>query len=141
MLEADRACHQRLLEPPFGIDDPRAWKTFGRGASQDDLLRCVHHSRIAIMPNCPSCNGPNSPGTTLCRSCGASIPESGTLTADLEREVRSLLDQGKKIEAVKVYKDRTGASLKDAKDAVESFQCGAKDLSKRIFGFLPGRAE
>lgn len=77
------------------------------------------------MPNCPSCHSPNSPGTTLCRSCGALIPEPATLTADLEREIRSLLDQGKKIEAVKVYKDQTGSSLKDAKDAVESLPRGA----------------
>lgn len=77
------------------------------------------------MPNCPSCNSTNSPGTTICRSCGASIPEPATLTADLEREVRSLLDQGKKIEAVKVYKDHTGSGLKDAKDAVEALQRGA----------------
>ena len=76
------------------------------------------------MPNCPSCKTTNSPGTTLCRSCGASIPDS-TTTAELEREVRSLLDQGKKIEAVKVYKDHMGCGLKDAKDAVESLQRGA----------------
>ena len=76
------------------------------------------------MSNCPSCNSTNSPGTTLCRSCGASIPEPATWTADLEREVRSLLEQGKKIEAVKVYKDHTGSGLKDAKDAVEALQRG-----------------
>jgi len=76
------------------------------------------------MPNCPSCKTTNSPGTTLCRSCGASIPDS-TTTAELEQEVRSLLDQGKKIEAVKVYKDHFGCGLKDAKDAVEALQRGA----------------
>ena len=84
------------------------------------------------MPNCPSCKNPVSPGTTLCPSCGASIPEPATLTADLEREVRSLLDQGKKIEAVKVYKDHTGSGLKDAKDAVEALQSA---------GSLPRSAE
>ena len=61
------------------------------------------------MPNCSSCNSTVSPGTAYCRSCGASIPEPTTLTGDLEREVRSLLDQRKKIEAVKVYKDHTGS--------------------------------
>ncbi|MEX0819429.1 MAG: hypothetical protein WD070_07540 [Pirellulaceae bacterium] len=34
--------------------------------------------------------------------------------------MRSLLDQGKKIEAVKLYKDHTGSGLKDAKNAVEA---------------------
>ncbi len=72
------------------------------------------------MSNCPSCNSTNSLGTTICRFCGASIPEPATWTADLEQEVRSLLDQGKKIEAVKVYKHHTGSGLKDAKDAVEA---------------------
>lgn len=83
------------------------------------------------MPVCPSCNYTTSPGTTLCRSCGASIPDS-TTTAELEREVRSLLDQGKKIEAVKVYKDHFVCGLKDAKDAVEALQRGAS---------LPSRSE
>lgn len=77
------------------------------------------------MPNCPSCKTTNSPGTTLCRSCGASIPVPSATTTDFEQEVRSLLDQGKKIEAVKVYKDQTGSSLKDSKDAVEALQRGA----------------
>lgn len=76
------------------------------------------------MPNCPSCNSTNPPGTTICRSCGASILEPAKLGADLEREVRSLLEQGNKIEAVKVYREHTGAGLKDAKDAVEALQRG-----------------
>jgi ribosomal protein L7/L12 len=46
-------------------------------------------------------------------------------TAVLEQQVRSLLDQGQKIEAVKVYKDQTGASLAEAKEAVEAIQAGA----------------
>jgi large subunit ribosomal protein L7/L12 len=78
-----------------------------------------------MMPNCPSCNTSHSPGTTFCRSCGASIPEPATTTVDLEREVRSLLEQGRKLEAVKVYKVHTGCGLKDAKDAVEALQRGA----------------
>src|SRR5688572_13630289 len=84
-----------------------------------------------MMPNCPSCNSTTSPGTTLCRSCGASIPEAATTAADLEREVRSLLDQGQKIEAIKVYRQHTGSSLKDAKDAVEALQ-GGSSLSQPV---------
>lgn len=44
------------------------------------------------------------------------------MTTDLEREVRSLLGQGRKIEAVKLYKEHTGCGLKDAKNAVEALQ-------------------
>ncbi|WP_205863361.1 ribosomal protein L7/L12 [Planosporangium thailandense] len=34
-------------------------------------------------------------------------------------EVESRLDRGEKIQAIKAYRDLTGASLKEAKDAVE----------------------
>jgi len=34
-------------------------------------------------------------------------------------EIRALLRDGKKIQAIRVYRDRTGAGLKEAKDAVE----------------------
>jgi ribosomal protein L7/L12 len=39
---------------------------------------------------------------------------------DLEQQVRSLLDQGRKIDAVKLYKERMEVSLLEAKQAVES---------------------
>ncbi|WP_063046734.1 ribosomal protein L7/L12 [Nocardia pseudovaccinii] len=35
-------------------------------------------------------------------------------------EIDELIRQGKKIHAIKLYRDLTGASLKDAKDAVEA---------------------
>ncbi|MEA5361520.1 ribosomal protein L7/L12 [Amycolatopsis sp., V23-08] len=38
--------------------------------------------------------------------------------ADLP-EVRKYLQEGKKIQAIKAYRESTGAGLKDAKDAVE----------------------
>jgi ribosomal protein L7/L12 len=34
-------------------------------------------------------------------------------------EVTALLREGKKIQAIKAYRDRTGADLKEARDAVE----------------------
>jgi ribosomal protein L7/L12 len=40
--------------------------------------------------------------------------------SDLEREIVPLLEQGKKIEAVKLYREKAGAGLKEAKDAVEA---------------------
>ena len=45
-------------------------------------------------------------------------------TEDLEQQVRSLLGQGQKLEAVKLYKDQTGASLREAKEAVEAIERG-----------------
>jgi ribosomal protein L7/L12 len=78
-----------------------------------------------FMLNCPFCNSTNSPGTSFCRSCGESIPESTTTTTDLKQEVRSRFGQGRKIEAGKLFKEHTGCGLKDAKDAVEALQGGA----------------
>ncbi|GAA2150901.1 MULTISPECIES: ribosomal protein L7/L12 [Glycomyces] len=39
-------------------------------------------------------------------------------------EVRDLIMRGKKIQAIKVYREITGTSLKDAKDAVERMEAG-----------------
>lgn len=38
------------------------------------------------------------------------------------REVRALLRRNLKIEAIKVYREHTGVSLKEAKDAVEAME-------------------
>lgn len=37
-------------------------------------------------------------------------------------EVVALLREGKKIQAIKAYRERTGAGLKEAKDAVETLE-------------------
>lgn len=39
---------------------------------------------------------------------------------ELEAQIRALLGAGRKIEAIKLYREHTGADLKSAKDAVES---------------------
>jgi ribosomal protein L7/L12 len=39
---------------------------------------------------------------------------------DLEDQLASLLGQGQKIQAIKLYRERTGAGLKESKDAVEA---------------------
>jgi hypothetical protein len=44
--------------------------------------------------------------------------------SDWENEVRSLLAQGRKLEAVKVYKEHTGANLAAANEAVEALEPG-----------------
>ncbi len=41
--------------------------------------------------------------------------------ASLGEQARRLADEGRKIDAIKAYRDATGAGLKDAKDAVESY--------------------
>jgi ribosomal protein L7/L12 len=52
-------------------------------------------------------------------------PPSGVRNYDdpvLESKIRSLLSKGKKIEAVKIYREEYGISLKEAKDAVERIE-------------------
>jgi ribosomal protein L7/L12 len=41
---------------------------------------------------------------------------------DLSSQVKELLNQGKKIEAIKLYRAETGLGLKEAKDAVDHIQ-------------------
>jgi len=42
-----------------------------------------------------------------------------------EDELRSLLRQGRKIDAIKRYREQTGVGLREAKDAVEALEAGA----------------
>jgi ribosomal protein L7/L12 len=53
-----------------------------------------------------------------------SIPE--TVDESFEEQPVRLLGQGQKIEAIKLYRERTGAGLKEAKDAVEVIQRGER---------------
>ncbi len=42
--------------------------------------------------------------------------------AALEEEIRGLLIGGRKIEAIKIYREATGAGLKEAKEVVDALQ-------------------
>ena len=64
------------------------------------------------MPKCRNCNYDVHPSIGQCPHCGAPMDK---LSADLEQRVQSLLDQGQKIAAVKLYKDQTGVGLAEAK--------------------------
>lgn len=44
--------------------------------------------------------------------------------SDLDAETRRLADEGRKIEAIKAHRERTGAGLAAAKDAVEAYLRG-----------------
>jgi ribosomal protein L7/L12 len=50
----------------------------------------------------------------------AALPADASGDSGLEQEIVSLLQQGRKIAAIKVYRERTGAGLKKAKEAVEA---------------------
>lgn len=102
------------------------------------------------MIRCPRCDGENPLGVPFCRSCGGPLPTApatslvipmsameregegpsghpaappATIPADqdVEAEVLGLLQQGQKIQAIKVYRARQpDLSLREAKEAVET---------------------
>ncbi len=77
---------------------------------------------FAMTSKCPFCNSTTRPDAISCPSCGES---ASTPATDLEREIRSLVEQGSKLEAVKVCRDRTGLSLLEAKQAVDDLAAGS----------------
>jgi large subunit ribosomal protein L7/L12 len=50
---------------------------------------------------------------------GRSFPVAQQVDSDLTSQVVSLLGRGEKIEAVKLYRNKLGGGLKEAKEAVE----------------------
>ena len=93
------------------------------------------------MVRCTSCAHDNPPGLPRCQNCGADLPASTSpalrVDDDLVARVRSLTQAGQKIEAIKLFRERTGAGLKASKDAVEAIQRGqaprASSLGDRAF--------
>ena len=76
------------------------------------------------MTKCPSCGEENPSGVGLCKQCGGPISMTEDARPEippgsLEEQVLGLLRAGKKMDAIKLYREKTGAGLKEAKDAVE----------------------
>jgi large subunit ribosomal protein L7/L12 len=77
------------------------------------------------MTRCTFCDHENPLGATSCAKCHAEL--SGALDAAQQPDVDPLMDlvrSGKKIEAIKIYRQRMGVGLKEAKDAVEALERG-----------------
>jgi len=90
------------------------------------------------MGKCPFCGRENPAEVELCKGCGAKLPDSGAQPAaepptsdrnveqpspeegDFEGRLLAELQAGRKIAAVKLYREQTGVGLKEAKDAVEA---------------------
>ena len=91
------------------------------------------------MPKCRVCEHNNPAGIDRCQNCGTWIeqavpsalagqgqesrPASEEPAPDsdsLEGQVLGMMQGQKKIEAIKLYRQRTGCDLKTAKDAVEA---------------------
>ena len=77
------------------------------------------------MSECPHCHNDNPEGNVSCESCGApldtqspdvDVPDrTAGIDDDLGREIGSMLMEGRKIEAIKHYRDATGCA-KTAKE-------------------------
>jgi ribosomal protein L7/L12 len=92
------------------------------------------------MSRCPFCERTVAAGTQNCPKCGAALPtddtaprsghSSGTRpsgsSAVNESDLLSLLRQGKKIEAIKRYREQTGVGLAEAKSAVEMLESSGR---------------
>ena len=94
------------------------------------------------MPKCRFCDHNNPAGIDRCQYCGSwmeqAVPsalagQEPRTTSDeqlpqrpdsLEGQILLLMQAGKKIEAIKVYRQETGVDLKEAKDAVEALAAG-----------------
>jgi hypothetical protein len=74
------------------------------------------------MPICPHCNESNPADVGICKNCGNSLPLVESVAepaSDFEATILGLLKGGKKIDAIKLYREKTGLGLKESKDAVE----------------------
>ncbi len=69
----------------------------------------------ALERGAPPAPTPPTPGTE-------SAPEA--IDPGFREELQALTAQGRKVEAVKLYRERTGAGLKEAKDAVDALDSG-----------------
>ena len=67
---------------------------------------------------------------------GEPPPAGDRADSSLEAEVLALLEQGRKIKAVKLYREQTGVGLKEAKDAVEAIGADRRIVTPSKSGCL-----
>ncbi len=81
------------------------------------------------MTKCRLCDHPNPTGVDRCEKCGTWIDSQGEQPAqtpsdtappdEFEAQLLAELQAGRKISAIKLYREKTREGLKEAKDAVE----------------------
>jgi ribosomal protein L7/L12 len=102
--------------------------------------------------DCPNCGAPIDSSERACPYCGAAIKASSPVPpqaqmdrdlfsgnislnandADEFRAVREQIARGNKIEAIKIYREKTGVGLKEAKDAVEAMEAGRPVIVQQV---------
>lgn len=75
------------------------------------------------MTTCSFCEKSVPPGNGNCPHCGAAISDGGAPVVGegaQDTELRALVQQGRTIEAIKLFREQTGAGLKEAKDIIDA---------------------
>lgn len=101
-----------MLIPAFGA--------LGTGIAQIIQLKKMEKSKVQIQPE-------NS-RDAFSQSNRGVLPINA---ADFDR-IENLLVEGNKIEAIKIYREATGSSLKDAKESVEMIERGEAIASPKV---------
>ncbi|WP_145053241.1 hypothetical protein [Lignipirellula cremea] len=79
------------------------------------------------MSTCPRCQQPLPFDLPHCPQCDAPLPSS--VPSGLEQRVREMMEKQGKLHAVKLYRDETGASLLEAKNAVDRLAEGKSSFA------------
>jgi ribosomal protein L7/L12 len=103
-----------------------------------------------MSTKCPICGFENARGAPRCDKCKAWLVQTAELTTpaasaaapavaksaagaidpEIVDEVLALVRDGRKIEAIRIFRETTGCGLREAKDAVEAMEAGRQAFSE-----------